>query len=100
MKNRNTNNMHRAGVPQIVLPVWFDTYEFASRVEWLKIGVYGNRETAPSVDGYALGRAFLKVLSSSETKEMQENAKAIASKLGPIEGRVIACEKILAIGGN
>lgn len=40
------------------------------------------------------------MLGSSETEEMQENAKAIALKLGTVEGRVLACERILALGGN
>lgn len=85
----------RAGVPQVVLPVWFDTYDFAARVEYLGIGVYGNRNTAPAVSGIELGCALNRVLASGESEVMLQKAKMIASKLGPVEGRVVACEEIL-----
>lgn len=87
----------RAGVPQVVLPVWFDTYDFAARVEYLGIGVYGNRKTAPAVNGRELGSALNRVLASGESEVMLQKAKMIASKLGGDEGRVVACEKILTL---
>lgn len=48
--------------------------------------------------GGELGRALARVLGSgNESAEMQRRAKAIRSKLGSVEGRVVACEKILDI---
>lgn len=38
-----------AGVPQIILPFWFDTFDFAQRVEILGIGQYGSRNSVPGV---------------------------------------------------
>ncbi|RDW90469.1 glycosyltransferase family 1 protein [Aspergillus mulundensis] len=89
------NEAARAGVPQIVLPVWFDTYDFAARVEYLGIGVWGSKTSAPAVNVPELGKAFLTVLHSEDCTTIRDNAKAIASKLGSSEGRVVACEKII-----
>ncbi|PTU19418.1 hypothetical protein P175DRAFT_0558981 [Aspergillus ochraceoroseus IBT 24754] len=87
----------RAGVPQIVLPVWFDTYDFAARVEWLGIGVWGSKKSAPVVNGAELGQALTHVLASESSLAIQEKAKSIALALGETEGRVVACEKILEL---
>ncbi|RHZ55047.1 glycosyltransferase family 1 protein [Aspergillus thermomutatus] len=93
-----SNSFHeaiRAGVPQVILPVWFDTYEFAARVEWLKIGIWANRKTAPAINGKHLGRSLIRILASNDSPKIFANAKVLASLLGPREGRVVACEKII-----
>lgn len=75
--------------------MWYDTYDFATRVEWLRIGVWGNRSVAPRVDGRELGQALVRVVASDDSVRMFLEAQEIASKLG--EGRVIACEKIIEL---
>ncbi|GAQ06596.1 hypothetical protein ALT_3917 [Aspergillus lentulus] len=95
-----SNSFHeaiRAGVPQVILPTWFDTYDFAARVEWLKIGVWANRKTAPAINGKHLGRALIRVLASNDSPRIFANANALAAQLGPQEGRVVACEKIIEV---
>ncbi|KAE8350897.1 hypothetical protein BDV28DRAFT_150494 [Aspergillus coremiiformis] len=95
-----SNSYHeaiRAGVPQVILPVWLDTYDFALRAEWLGIGVWGSRKTAPAVNGPELGQALIRVLASAQSAAIQDKAKSIACQLGPKEGRVIACEKIISL---
>ncbi|KAF5856863.1 hypothetical protein ETB97_006650 [Aspergillus alliaceus] len=95
-----SNSFHeaiQAGVPQVILPLWFDTYDFAWRAEWLGIGVWGSRKTAPAVNGPELGRALIRVLVSAHSAAMKDRAKNIASQLGPKEGRVIAYEKIVSL---
>ncbi|KAL5361076.1 hypothetical protein BJX96DRAFT_175896 [Aspergillus floccosus] len=87
----------RTGIPQVVLPVWFDTYDFAHRVEFLGIGVWGSRKTAPVGQGSELGEALNSVLVEDEGASMREKAKALVSQLGHKEGRVVACEKILSL---
>ncbi|KAJ5604574.1 hypothetical protein N7510_009728 [Penicillium lagena] len=92
-----SNSYHeaiRAGVPHVVLPVWLDTYDFAVRVEWLGIGVWGSHRTAPIVDSGDLGSALVRVMASSESAGMMQRAQGIANGLGT-EGRVVACEKIV-----
>lgn len=75
--------------------MWYDTYDFATRVEWLGIGVWGNRSVAPRVDGIELGEALVRVVASDESVGMFLEAQEIASKMG--EGRVVACEKIIEL---
>ena len=91
------NALNSAGVPQIVLPVWIDTYDFATRVEYLGIGVWGSRKAAPRVEAEELGTALLKVIDSDKSAAMAENAKAIAAPLAKTVGREIACEKIIEL---
>ncbi|KAL2788683.1 hypothetical protein BJX66DRAFT_326924 [Aspergillus keveii] len=84
------NEAIRAGVPQVILPVWYDTYDFARRVEYLGVGLWGSKTSAPAINGPELGKALTRVLHSEESSSMQEKAKSIASKLGTKEGRVVA----------
>ncbi|CAG8220785.1 unnamed protein product [Penicillium salamii] len=92
------NSFHeaiQAGVPHVVLPVWYDTYDFATRVEWLGIGVWGNKTVAPRVDGAELGAALVRAITSTDAIQFFLKAQDISEKLG--EGRVIACEKIIEL---
>ncbi|KAH8424662.1 glycosyltransferase family 1 protein [Aspergillus melleus] len=94
-----SNSYHeavRAGVPQVVLPTWFDTYDFAHRAEYCGIGVWGSRNSAPAVRGVDLGQALIRVLASEESIGMSDRAKKVAAQLEG-EGRVIACEKIIGL---
>ncbi|KAL4777532.1 hypothetical protein BDW60DRAFT_213096 [Aspergillus nidulans var. acristatus] len=99
------NEAIRAGVPQIVLPVWFDTYDFAARVEYLGVGVWGSKTSAPAINGPELGEALLCVLHSDESSTIRDKAKTIAAGLGFSEGRhhsgQMASETVAWIGlGN
>lgn len=89
--------IHSAGVPQIILPVWIDTYDFATRVEFLGVGTWGSHTAAPRVEASELGRALVKVVDSSESAGMRQKAKAISEPLRKVEGRVVACEKMIEI---
>ena len=82
---------NRVGVPQVVLPVWYDTYDFANRVEWLGIGAHGNRKAAPSVEASEFAKALTRAL---EDEKMISRAKEIGKLCGKLEGREVACEKI------
>ncbi|PVH87699.1 glycosyltransferase family 1 protein [Cadophora sp. DSE1049] len=96
-----SNSFHEAlsgGVPQIVLPCWLDTLDFANKVEWLGIGVHGSRNTAPSVEAWELSQAFLKVLDNSEEpSRMALRARELADISGKVGGRKRACEKIVEL---
>lgn len=85
-------------MPQVILPCWLDTWDFANRVEWLGIGVYGSRSSAPSVEARELSRALLKVLGNNpEASRMREKAKELAAVSAIPGGRRKACEKIIEI---
>ncbi|XMA17233.1 hypothetical protein WAI453_010024 [Rhynchosporium graminicola] len=99
-----SNSFHEAlhaGVPQIVLPCWLDTLDFANKVEWLGIGVYGSKLSAPSVEAWELSRAFLKVLGDGEeASQMALRAKELAEISGSYGGRKRACGKIVELLEN
>lgn len=89
------------GVPQVILPWWLDTIDFANRVEWLGIGLHGTRKAAPSVNSGELSRALLKVLGDNpDAIRMQKIARELAEVTGRIGGRKRACEKIIQLLGN
>ncbi|XHG02277.1 hypothetical protein AWENTII_005633 [Aspergillus wentii] len=69
----------RAGVTQIVLPIWFDTFDFAARVEWLGIGTWANRKNGPGVDGQELGQSLIRAIASDESSKMRQKAEAITN---------------------
>lgn len=89
--NRLLTLLGRAGIPQVVVPVWFDTHEYAARVKHLDIGVWVRWNHSSKTNGKALGNAMLQVVQSTS---MQINAMTLAVRLGPVEGRVLAWEKI------
>ena len=85
-----------AAVPQVILPCWLDTFDFANRVEWLGIGVYGSRGAAPGVQAGELSRALMRVLGDGkEGAMMKVKARELAELAGKAGGRRKACEKII-----
>ncbi|KAF9261535.1 UDP-Glycosyltransferase/glycogen phosphorylase, partial [Marasmius fiardii PR-910] len=87
-----------AGVPHIVLPCWYDTYEYANRVETLKIGVWGSRQSAPYANGVEFGNALKSVLLSRNFGPLQSNAAALSAKVNEHGGgRKVAAERILEL---
>ncbi|KAG7090558.1 hypothetical protein E1B28_009666 [Marasmius oreades] len=91
-----------AGVPHIVLPVWHDTYDYASRVETLGIGVWGSQRSAPFANDEEFGNALKRVLNigSREAELFQSNAVALKAKVNRYGGgRKVAAERILELSG-
>lgn len=82
----------RVGVPQIVLPQWLDTYDCATRVEWLGIGINGSRTAAPGIDATEFSKALLQVLRD---ENIRRKAGAIKDLCAKEEGRVIAHDQIV-----
>ncbi|APA09177.1 hypothetical protein SS1G_03085 [Sclerotinia sclerotiorum 1980 UF-70] len=83
------------GIPQLILPCWFDTYDYAEKTEFFGIGVWGSKNYAPDVDGEECGKALIRV---TEDKSIQEKAKEmgelVREKYG---GRKDAAGKILEL---
>ena len=85
-------------MPQVVLPCWLDTFDFANRAEYLGIGVYGSRNSAPRVNSVELSSALMRVMGNGEeATRLKAKAKDLAVVAGKIGGRVKACEKIIEI---
>ncbi len=57
-----------AGVPHVILPTWYDTYQTAAKVEFLVIGVYASKKSAPKVREEGLTVAMRKVLGSDDMR--------------------------------
>ena len=53
----------------MVLPLWYDTYDFAARVEHLGIGIRGNKRSAPRVDGEEFGAALSTIIDDTAEKK-------------------------------
>lgn len=81
-----------SGVPQVVLPLWWDTYEYANQVQWLGVGVWGNRKYAPNVHADELASAVFQVLDGSS---FEKKAREVAGWFKERPGRNIAAEKIV-----
>ncbi|KID72720.1 Glycosyltransferase sdnJ [Metarhizium brunneum] len=67
-----------AGVPQVVLPVWFDTYDFARRVEYFGIGKIGNYHNAPRCSESELSPMLKQVVLGKRAEIMRSKAAAMA----------------------
>ncbi|RDW56481.1 glycosyltransferase family 1 protein [Coleophoma crateriformis] len=98
-----------AGVPQVVLPHWYDTYDYATRAEYLGIGVYGNYNAghirdvkmenyvSPTmVDHKEFGKALLKVVGkeAGDSGDMRERARELGNICHNSGGRIMAAEII------
>jgi hypothetical protein len=94
-----SNSFHEAvaaGVPHVVCPVWLDTYDFATRVEHLGIGLWASRGCAPDVDSIGLRRALDKVISGVGAEQMRKKARSLAKIVGGVDpGRRFAANRIL-----
>jgi|ERR1700733_12325445 UDP:flavonoid glycosyltransferase YjiC (YdhE family) len=89
---------YRAGVPQIVLPVWWDTYDFAVRTEWLGLGIYGNKRAAPRVESGEFGQALLAVVADYRAiGPLRQRAQRIGQRCRAGNGRATACARIMEL---
>ncbi|KAI1102904.1 glycosyltransferase family 1 protein [Jackrogersella minutella] len=94
-----SNSFHEAvgaGVPQVVCPVWIDTYDFATRVEMMGVGVRGNDKAAPYVKADEFAAALERVVGGSdEAKRYRDTAKKIAEEAGHVDGgRKVAAQYV------
>ncbi|MCJ1306439.1 hypothetical protein MMC25_000081 [Agyrium rufum] len=91
----------KAGVPHVVLPVWFDTYDYANRAEYLGIGIWASKKTAPRIYCNELTNALSIIL---EDDERGRSIRAKAAELGVFcqktEGREVAADKVMAMLGS
>ncbi|KAJ3770738.1 hypothetical protein FB446DRAFT_790233 [Lentinula raphanica] len=88
-----------AGVPQVVLPVWYDTYDYATRVEWLGIGLWGSHRSAPHAEASEFGEALSRVAgSNAEAETFRSKAEGLAERCRTqYTGRVRAANEILGL---
>jgi UDP:flavonoid glycosyltransferase YjiC (YdhE family) len=80
-----SNSFHEAlaaGVPQVLCPRWLDTYEFATRAEWLGVGIMGNKHAAPGLAGNELAEAIESVIGSGAKERFAMRAMEVRNGLG------------------
>ena len=93
-----TNMPHSIGVPQVILPCWMDTFDFANRAEYLGIGVYGSKYHTPRVETKELAAALVKVFSDTEeAASMRRKAKELQVVAAKYGGRAKAADTIVDI---
>ncbi|ROV96997.1 hypothetical protein VSDG_04051 [Cytospora chrysosperma] len=85
----------RSGVPQVILASWWDTYEYAARVEYLGVGVFANKKSAPRAETKELREAILNVMMNPEVSAKANELALVCQQNG--EGRVRARDLIVDI---
>lgn len=76
-----------------MLPVWWDTYEFAERVRYLGLGAIGNVGVAPGVESSRFSASLLEVLGD---EQIRVNAKRVATACKDRgEGRELAAKEVM-----
>ncbi|KAI0458272.1 hypothetical protein F5B21DRAFT_460430 [Xylaria acuta] len=86
-----------AGIPHVILAMWYDTFDYATRIEYLGIGVYGNRAAGRNcvvnsenyqaplmVDGQEFGDALLKVVGRVKGDRNADIMRKKAAQLGEV----------------
>ncbi|KAI8954681.1 hypothetical protein F4801DRAFT_532616 [Xylaria longipes] len=86
-----------AGIPHVILAMWYDTFDYATRIEYLGIGVYGNRAAGRNcvvnnenyqaplmVDGQEFGDALLKVVGRVKGDRNADAMREKAAQLGEV----------------
>ncbi|TYJ58956.1 hypothetical protein B9479_000394 [Cryptococcus floricola] len=74
-----SNSYHEAlftGTPQVLLPAWFDCFDFATRLAFLGNGVWGNMSSGLAVSQPEFTKALLRVIGA--TPDAPEAAKILA----------------------
>jgi predicted GTPase len=76
--------------------MWVDLYDFATRVEYLGVGLWPSKTSAPGWDATALGVAMVKVVEDNETsRAMRRIANELRETCQKNQGRRVAARKIL-----
>ncbi|KAI1127421.1 hypothetical protein F5Y10DRAFT_193524 [Nemania abortiva] len=90
-----------AGIPQVVIPMWLDCYNYAALAENAGIGVYATRDTAPTWTVEDLRDSFLKVVDGrDESRRMAEKAKGLGEIARKDPGRYMAAREIARLAGS
>jgi len=87
-----------AGLPQIILPQWYDLYDTAVRAEYRGIGIYGNKKVAPDIEAVEFGVAVARIVGPGEESErFRQRAKAVGEVCRRAGGKRTAVDKLLEI---
>jgi hypothetical protein len=74
------NSYHEAvlaGIPHMILPLWFDLYNIANTAEYIGVGIWAGREIAPEWAVDSLVDGFRSSLEGPKSLLMREKAKEL-----------------------
>jgi hypothetical protein len=78
--------------------LWLDLYDFAMKIEWLGIGIWASRQTAPSWTSKEVGAAFLRAFGDGEEAiSMRKRASELSALTEKTPGRIVAARKIVEV---
>jgi hypothetical protein len=80
----------------VLLPSWADCYDFGARVEYLKIGRWGNKQGAPRWTASELGPILVDVVVGHNADALRAKAKELAELCSKTPGATVAAKGILA----
>ncbi|KAI8955602.1 hypothetical protein F4801DRAFT_272837 [Xylaria longipes] len=84
-----------AGIPQVVIPMWLDCYNYAQLAEDVGVGVYATRSTAPDWTVQGLRDSLLRVLDErQEGIQLRSKAKYLGEIARKEPGRYVAAREI------
>ncbi|KAI5894270.1 UDP-Glycosyltransferase/glycogen phosphorylase [Schizophyllum commune H4-8] len=86
-----------AGVPQVILAQWSDTYYNARVAEYRGFGVYGNKTNPPDIDAAELSIALRRVMSKEEGSRPRARAKEAQTACREAGGRRHAADIVLGL---
>ncbi|KAH8895517.1 UDP-Glycosyltransferase/glycogen phosphorylase [Thozetella sp. PMI_491] len=94
------NEATAAGVPQVVIPLWEDLYNFAQLAEDLGIGLYATRDTAPEWTVAGIADPMFRILKpSEESARIRAEAKRVGEVALEKPGRYVAARAIAKKAG-
>ncbi|TFK37197.1 hypothetical protein BDQ12DRAFT_608098 [Crucibulum laeve] len=82
------------GIPHVILPRWYDLYDYAQRAEYLGVRIFASKTVAPDVDSVEFANAVIRVIAPQSTyiKKAKELAHICKAKC---RGRELGAERIL-----
>ena len=88
--------MSSAGIPQVILPLWADLYNFAALAETIGVGIWGCKATTPDWTSECLASSLLRLLDGGqESISFSDKAKQLGDKVQARgRGRDIAAREI------
>ena len=91
---------YSAGVPQVILPLWVDLYNFAQMVEYLGVGIWPGKDTAPDWDPETLGEGFLQSLQGNTSVSIRNKAEEIGQIARAYRGRETSAAEVAKLASR
>ncbi|KAJ4253840.1 hypothetical protein NW762_010235 [Fusarium torreyae] len=88
-----------AGLPQLILPLWADLYNYAALAETAGVGIWGCKATTPDWTSECLAAALLQVIDGGQVSaSLTKRARQLGDKVrGGDKGRDIAAREIVKL---